>query len=32
VRDGLFQRELLMRVADSGDGLTGRFDFVLDIR
>ena len=32
LRDGLFQRELLMRVADAGDGLTGRFDFVLDIR
>jgi protocatechuate 3,4-dioxygenase beta subunit len=32
LRDGLFQRELLMRVADAGDGLAGRFDFVLDIR
>lgn len=31
-RDGLFQRELLMRVADTGVGLAGRFDFVLDIR
>jgi protocatechuate 3,4-dioxygenase beta subunit len=31
-RDGLFQPELLMQVADSGDGLTGRFDFVLNIR
>jgi protocatechuate 3,4-dioxygenase beta subunit len=31
-RDGLFQRELLMRVADAGDGLAGRFDFVLNIR
>jgi protocatechuate 3,4-dioxygenase beta subunit len=30
LRDGLFKRELLMRVADSGDGLDGRFDFVLD--
>lgn len=30
-RDGLFQRELLMRVADSGDALAGRFDFVLNI-
>jgi protocatechuate 3,4-dioxygenase beta subunit len=29
--DGLFKRELLMRVADSGDGLDGRFDFVLNI-
>jgi len=32
LRDGLFQRELLMRVADTGDGLSGRFDFVLNIR
>jgi protocatechuate 3,4-dioxygenase beta subunit len=32
LRDGLFQRELLMRVADTGDGLDGRFDFVLNIR
>ena len=32
LRDGLFQRELLMRVADAGDGLAGRFDFVLNIR
>ena len=31
-RDGLFQRELLMQVADSGDALAGRFDFVLNIR
>jgi protocatechuate 3,4-dioxygenase beta subunit len=31
-RDGLFQRELVMRVADAGDGFTGRFDFVLNIR
>jgi protocatechuate 3,4-dioxygenase beta subunit len=31
-RDGLFQRELLMRIADAGDGLVGQFDFVLDIR
>jgi protocatechuate 3,4-dioxygenase beta subunit len=31
-RDGLFKRELLMRVANAGDGLAGRFDFVLDIR
>jgi protocatechuate 3,4-dioxygenase beta subunit len=31
-RDGLFQRELLTRVADAGDGFTGRFDFVLNIR
>jgi protocatechuate 3,4-dioxygenase beta subunit len=32
LRDGLFQRELLMRVADAGDDLAGRFDFVLDVR
>jgi protocatechuate 3,4-dioxygenase beta subunit len=32
VRDGLFKRELLMRVAEAGDGLAGQFDFVLDIR
>ena len=31
-RDSLFQRELLMRVADAGDDLAGRFDFVLNIR
>ena len=31
-RDGLFQRELVMRVADAGDGFTGWFDFVLNIR
>jgi protocatechuate 3,4-dioxygenase beta subunit len=30
--DSLFQRQLLMRVADAGDGLAGRFDFVLNIR
>ncbi|HET9717206.1 MAG TPA: intradiol ring-cleavage dioxygenase [Pseudolabrys sp.] len=31
-RDGLFRRELLMKVADAGDGLAGGFDFVLDVR
>ncbi len=31
LHDGLFQRELLMRVADAGDGLAGRFDFVLNV-
>jgi protocatechuate 3,4-dioxygenase beta subunit len=31
-RDHLFRRELLMRVADAGDGLAARFDFVLDVR
>jgi protocatechuate 3,4-dioxygenase beta subunit len=30
--DGLFRRELLMRVAEAGDKLSARFDFVLDIR
>ena len=30
-RDSLFQRELLLRIADAGDGLAGRFDFVLNI-
>jgi protocatechuate 3,4-dioxygenase beta subunit len=30
-RDGLFRRELLMRMAEGGDGLSARFDFVLDI-
>ena len=30
LRDGLFQPELLMRVADAGDA--GRFDFILNIR
>jgi protocatechuate 3,4-dioxygenase beta subunit len=29
-RDDLFRRELLMRVADSDEGLDGRFDFVLN--
>jgi len=32
LRDGLFQRELMMRVADAGDGVAGRFDFVLNVR
>jgi len=31
LRDSLFHRELLMRVADAGEDLTGRFDFVLNI-
>jgi protocatechuate 3,4-dioxygenase beta subunit len=31
-RDGLFRRELLMRVAAGGDGLAARFDFILDLR
>jgi protocatechuate 3,4-dioxygenase beta subunit len=32
LHDGLFKRELLMRVADARDGLAGRFDFVLNVR
>ena len=28
----LFQPELLMRVADTADGLDGRFDFVVNVR
>jgi protocatechuate 3,4-dioxygenase beta subunit len=32
LRDVLFQSELLMRIADAGDDLNGRFDFVLDVR
>jgi protocatechuate 3,4-dioxygenase beta subunit len=31
LRDGLFQRELLMRVPVAGGGLDGRFDFILNI-
>jgi protocatechuate 3,4-dioxygenase beta subunit len=31
-RDGLFRRELLMRMAEAGDGLAARFDFVVDMR
>jgi protocatechuate 3,4-dioxygenase beta subunit len=31
-RDGLFRRELLMRMAEAGDGLSARFDFLLDMR
>ena len=31
-RDGLFRRELLMRVADAGSALSAHFDFVLDLR
>jgi protocatechuate 3,4-dioxygenase beta subunit len=30
-RDGLFRRELLMRVVERQDGLAARFDFVLDL-
>jgi protocatechuate 3,4-dioxygenase beta subunit len=31
-RDGMFRRELVMRIAEAGDGLLARFDFVLDTR
>ncbi len=31
-RDGLFRRELLMQMAEAGDALSARFDFVLDMR
>ncbi len=31
-RDFLFRKELLMRMAEAGDSLTARFDFVLDMR
>jgi protocatechuate 3,4-dioxygenase beta subunit len=30
--DGLFRPDLLMKVADRGEGLAARFDFVLDMR
>jgi protocatechuate 3,4-dioxygenase beta subunit len=31
LHDSLFKRELLMRIADSDDGLAGQFNFVLNI-
>src|ERR1700704_3329880 len=31
-RDGLFRRELVMRMAEVGDGLSAQFAFVLDLR
>ncbi len=31
-RDGLFRRELVMRVDDRGEAMAARFDFVLDLR
>jgi protocatechuate 3,4-dioxygenase beta subunit len=31
-RDGLFRRELVMRMAEVGDGLSARFDFIVDMR
>jgi protocatechuate 3,4-dioxygenase beta subunit len=30
-RDGLFRRELVMRIAEAADGLAAHFDFVLEI-
>ena len=30
-RDGLFRRELVMRMAEAGDGLSAQFAFVLDL-
>jgi protocatechuate 3,4-dioxygenase beta subunit len=32
LRDGLFQRELLLRVTEASNGLAAQFDFVLDLR
>jgi protocatechuate 3,4-dioxygenase beta subunit len=31
-RDDLFRRELVMRIAEAGDGLSARFDFIVDVR
>ncbi len=31
-RDGLFRRDLVMRVAEAADGLLAHFDFILDMR
>src|SRR5215203_5778713 len=31
-RDGLFRRELTMKTAAAGEGTSGRFDFILDLR
>ena len=31
-RDGLFRRDLAMRIAETSNGLAARFDFVLDMR
>lgn len=31
-RDGLFRRDLVMRVAEAPNGLAARFDFILDMR
>ena len=31
-RDGLFRRELVMRMAEAPGGASARFDFILDMR
>jgi hypothetical protein len=31
-RDGLFRRELVMRIAKAPNSLAAQFDFILDIR
>jgi protocatechuate 3,4-dioxygenase beta subunit len=31
-RDSMFRRDLLVRTAQAGDGMSARFDFVLDVR
>jgi protocatechuate 3,4-dioxygenase beta subunit len=31
-RDGLFRRDLAMRISETSEGLAARFDFVLDMR
>ena len=31
-RDGLFRRELVMRITEASDSLAAHFDFVLDMR
>jgi protocatechuate 3,4-dioxygenase beta subunit len=31
-RDGLFRRELVMRVGEAAEGLAAQFDFILDLR
>jgi hypothetical protein len=31
-RDGLFRRELVMRMAEAPSGFAAHFDFVVDIR
>ena len=31
-RDGIFRRELVMRMGETADGLSAQFDFILDMR